>query len=115
MNSELQSTLNLPSDPAVASSVLLSRVLDRIQDAAKEADEKAEESCKKSKYSIQDYWMCMEFWAQRLHDDLAREHGLERRCPHYPFRVKLAAFKRDVATRDNAEVSHAADSTKPKS
>lgn len=72
----------------------IEEILDEIQSAALEAGRKAEEACVKSKYSVQDYWMCLEFWTQRLHDRIAKRHGLRRRCQQSEFRKALLAFKR---------------------
>lgn len=78
---------------------LLNKLLDKIQDKAQEADNNAKNACLRSKYSIQDYYMCLEFWTQRLHDELAREYNLKRRCPIFPFRSKLSDFKSELRKR----------------
>jgi hypothetical protein len=75
-------------------SEILQKILEIIEDEAREADIKAAEACKRSKYSAQDYWMCIEFKMQRLHDKIAKEFGINKRCPHFPFRKKLLAFKK---------------------
>lgn len=74
----------------------LESILDIIQAHAEEADRRAEEACKRSKYSIQDYHMCTEFAMQRLHDDIARSAGSQRRCPVFPFRARLNEFRRQT-------------------
>jgi hypothetical protein len=79
------------------------RCLDILRAAALDADAKALDACRRSKYSIQDYWMCLEFWTQRLHDDIARDIGLDERCPHGEFRKRLAEFKRSVSDASNAQ------------
>lgn len=81
----------------------INRVLETLKDAALEADAKAADACMRSKYSIQDYWMCLEFWTQRLHDRIAKEHGLDARCPHGPFRQQLHGFKRAVIENAKAK------------
>ena len=75
---------------------IINTILDMIQEHAKRADERAAAACMKSKYSIQDYHMCTQFAMQRLHDDIARQHGLERRCPVFPFRRRLNEFRRET-------------------
>lgn len=75
----------------------LNQILDTIQDEARQADERAAEACARSKYSMQDYHICVEFYLQKLHDRLAREAGLERRCPTFPMREKVANLRREVA------------------
>jgi hypothetical protein len=77
------------------------RILARIEEEASACDAKAEQACIKSKYSIQDYWMCVEFKFQQLHDDLAREHGLPRRCRTFAFRKRLNEFRK--STKEDAE------------
>lgn len=72
----------------------ITKILSIIRSEAEDCDKKAEEACKKSKYSIQDYWMCVEYRLQRLHDRIAKESGQDIRCPHYPFRVRLAEFRK---------------------
>ena len=73
----------------------VSKILDLLKDEIRQADEKAETACKQSKYSIQDYWMCLEFKLQRIHDQIAKEHGYER-VPDMPFRIKLNQFRRSL-------------------
>lgn len=74
----------------------LDQILDIIQDEARQADDRASEACMRSKYSIQDYHICIEFYLQNLHDRLARESGLSRRCPHFPMRQMIANLRREV-------------------
>jgi hypothetical protein len=74
----------------------LNAILDIIESYALEAGAKAEECCVRSKYSIQDYWMCIEFSFARLHDSIAREAGLSRKCKHSSFRQAVATFRRTV-------------------
>lgn len=74
----------------------IDHTLDIIEDEARQADEKAAEACQKSKYSTSDYWICLEFALQRLHDRIAAEAGSSRRCPHFPYRLRLAEFRRSV-------------------
>lgn len=73
------------------------KVLEIIRDEALLADTRAADACSRSKYSIQDYFMCIEFYLQNLHDRIAREAGLSVRCPHYPMRVKIAALRKEVS------------------
>lgn len=74
----------------------IEQILDTIQDEARQADERAADACSRSKYSIQDYHMCTVFYLARLHDRLARESGLSRRCPVFPFQQRLATFRRET-------------------
>ena len=74
----------------------IDEILDIIQDEACQADECAAEACKRSKYSVQDYHLCVEFYLQRLHDRIAREAGLGRRCPRFPFRQQVSQFRKNV-------------------
>ncbi len=74
----------------------IEKVLEIIRDEALLADNRAADACSRSKYSIQDYFMCIEFYLQNLHDRLARESGLPIRCPHFPMRVKIAALRKEV-------------------
>jgi len=75
---------------------IIRSILDRIEEEARLCDTKAERACARSKYSIQDYWVCLEFQMQRLHDTIARDLGLSRRCPHFSFRKRLAEFKQSL-------------------
>lgn len=74
----------------------LDEILAIIRDEALLADNRAADACSRSKYSIQDYFMCIEFYLQNLHDRIAREAGLQVRCPHYPMRVRIAALRKEV-------------------
>ena len=89
----------------------IEKVLETIRDEALLADTRAADACSRSKYSIQDYFICIEFYLQNLHDRLAREAGLVIRCPHYPMRVKIAALRKEVI-RDlkSGPTPHALDS-----
>ena len=71
------------------------KILDHIKQEIKEADRKAEEACKKSKYSIQDYWMCVEFKFQGLHDLVAKEFGYPK-AEIMPYRKKLNDFRKTL-------------------
>ena len=82
----------------------LDAVLDIIESHALEAGAKAEECCSRSKYSIQDYWMCIEFSFARLHDSIAREAGISRRCKHSSFRQAVASFRSAVISAREAMV-----------
>jgi len=73
----------------------IKKILLMIEEEVREADEKAERACRQSKYSIQDYWMCVEFKFQRLHDRIAREHGLPR-LEEMPYRRKLNEFRKSL-------------------
>jgi hypothetical protein len=75
----------------------IEEILTTICDEAKQADERAAEACKRSKYSMQDYHICVEFYLQNLHDRLARESGLSLRCPIYPMRQKIADLRRSLS------------------
>ena len=77
----------------------ISSILTELRQAARHADRKAALACAKSKYSVQDFWMCMEFWTQRLHDRIAKKVGLKLICPHYPFRQQLTRFKKGLTQR----------------
>ena len=71
------------------------KILVSLKDDRSQADEEAEAACKQSRYSIQDDWMCLEFKLQRIHDQIAKEHGYER-VPDMPFRIKLNQFRRSL-------------------
>lgn len=71
-------------------------ILNIIVNEARQADERAAEACARSKYNIQDYHMCIEFYLQHLHDRIAKEAGLERRCPKFLFRQRLAKFRKET-------------------
>jgi hypothetical protein len=73
------------------------KILEIIRDEARQADSRAAEACKRSKYSMQEYHICIEFHLQKLHDRIAREAGLPIRCPIYPMRVRIAELRRMVA------------------
>ena len=75
----------------------IEQILSTIRDEAYQADLRAAEACKRSKYSIQDYHICVEFYLQKLHDRLAKEAGLEIRCGIFPMRQKIAVLRREVA------------------
>jgi len=82
----------------------LAKILEIIRRSAREADEKARAACLRSKYSIQDYWLCIEFRLQALHDAIAREAGASIRCPRFPFRKAVDAFRRQQGKEtSNAE------------
>jgi len=83
---------------------MIDKILDRIEAHALKAGAKAREACIKSKYSIQDYWMCIEFSFSRLHDDIARENGLSRRCKQSVFRKAVAEFRRSIISAQDAMV-----------
>ena len=78
-------------------------ILAIIADEAKLADERAENACKRSKYSVQDYHMCVEFTLQQLHDRIATEAGIEVRCEIFPFRRKLSSFRRELLQDENQD------------
>lgn len=82
----------------------IDELLDIIQRHAEDADRRAEDACKRSKYSIQDYFMCVEFKMQQLHDDIARRAGSSRRCPTFPFRARLNEFRRETIAQPSAGV-----------
>lgn len=73
----------------------IKKILALIESEVREADEKAEKACKQSKYSIQDYWMCVEFKFQRLYDKIAKEHGLPR-LEAMSYREKLNEFRKSL-------------------
>lgn len=75
----------------------IEEILKIIRDEALRADNRAAEACARSKYSMQDYHICIEFYLQNLHDRLAREAGLSTRCPVYPMRARIADLRREVA------------------
>ena len=76
-------------------------ILAIIADEARMADERAENACKRSKYSVQDYHMCVEFALARLHDRIAQDAGLDVRCEIFPFRVKLSSFRKGLLADDD--------------
>ena len=71
------------------------KILTLIAEEAREADRKAERACSQSKYSIQDYWMCVEFKFQRLHDKIAREYSLPP-LEEQPYRKRLNEFRKSL-------------------
>jgi hypothetical protein len=71
-------------------------VLNEIEQEAQEADYKAMEACRKSKYSIQDYWLCIEFKMQTLYTRIAKRHNLPNRCKKGEFQEKVATFRRNL-------------------
>jgi hypothetical protein len=71
-------------------------VLQMIANEAQDADQKAAHACMKSKYSTQDYYLCLEFYLARLHDRIAKEYGIQKRCEIFPFRKKLNNFRRGL-------------------
>jgi len=73
----------------------IKKILTLIKEEVHEADRKAEHACIQSKYSIQDYWMCVEFKFQRLHDRIAKEHGLPR-LEEMSYRRKLNEFRKSL-------------------
>lgn len=73
---------------------LVEKIMNNIKEQAKKADDKALDACKRSKYSIQDYWLCIEFKFQQTYDDLARSIGLSSRCPVFPFRQEVNSFRK---------------------
>ena len=73
----------------------IKKILSLIADEVREADRKAEEACLRSKYSVQDYWMCVEFKFQRLHDRIARDHGFPR-LEEMSYRRKLNEFRKSL-------------------
>jgi hypothetical protein len=80
-------------------SITVAEVLAIISDEAMKADKKAEEACIKSKYSVQDYWMCLQFNLSSLHDRIARAAKLPTRCPRGRFSQALLEFKRQTMLR----------------
>jgi hypothetical protein len=78
-------------------------ILTIIADEARQADERAAVACERSKYSIQDYHLCIEFYLQRLHDRIAAESGSDRRCPQFPFRRRVADFRESLCA--NKEIN----------
>ena len=70
-------------------------ILELLKDEIREVDGKAEMACKQSKYSIQDYWMCLEFKLQRIHDQIAKKYNFDR-LEEMPFREKLNEFRKSL-------------------
>ena len=70
-----------------------------IEEEVRSADQKAEQACRQSKYSIQDYWMCVEFKFQRLHDQIAKEYGFNK-LDVMPYRSKLNNFRRSLIKKE---------------
>lgn len=88
----------------------LEQILSIIRDEALQADNRAAEACARSKYSIQDYHICIEFYLQNLHDRLAREAGLPIRCPNYPMRARIAELRKTVIRETESGITqHAVD------
>ena len=71
-------------------------ILAMIRDEAMMADRRAEEACMRSKYSVQDYWICIEMRMASLHDRIARAAGVHIRCPRGRFSARLLEFKRQT-------------------
>ena len=70
-------------------------IFDQVVEAAREADERARLACQRSKYSVQDYWMCIEMRMSALADRIARKHYLSMRCPKFSFRMALNEFRKN--------------------
>lgn len=81
-------------DPCPFCGDVVKEVFDLIVEAAREADERAQMACQRSKYSVQDYWMCVEMRMSALADKLARKHYLPIRCPIFSFRMALNEFRK---------------------
>ena len=81
-------------DPCPFCGDVAQEVFDLIVEAAREADERAQLACQRSKYSVQDYWMCVEMRMATLADKVARRHYLPERCPVFPFRMALNEFRK---------------------
>lgn len=58
-------------------------------------DNKGHDACIRSKYAIQDYWLCLEFKFQQLYDDLAKIFGIDKKCPIFPFRNRVNDFRKN--------------------
>ena len=69
-------------------------VFDLVVEEAREADERALLACQRSKYSIQDYWMCVEMRMANLANRIARKHYLPVRCPIFSYRMALNEFRK---------------------
>jgi len=75
---------------------LILDILNEIEAEALEADQKAMEAYRKSKYSIQDYWLCIEFKMQTLYTRIAKKNNLEVRCKKGEFQEKVSEFRRGL-------------------
>jgi uncharacterized protein YydD (DUF2326 family) len=73
----------------------IKQILDLIENEIVEADKKAERACQQSKYSIQDYWMCVEFKFQRLYDCIAKKYQFPK-MREMPYRRKLNDFRKSL-------------------
>lgn len=69
--------------------------LEYLQVAAYDAGEKAGEAFSKSKYSTADYWLCVEFKLQRIHDDFAKSIGDKRKCGWSKYREFISEKRHD--------------------
>jgi hypothetical protein len=76
--------------------VTLPEILEIVRAEARRADNNACAAMIRSKYSIQDYHLCMEQYLARLHDRLAIAGGLPDRCPHYAYRQAVLRFRRAI-------------------
>ena len=75
-------------------------ILDLLKEEIRKADVNAEKATRQSKYSIQDYWMCLEFKLQRIHDQIAKEGGFDR-VPEMPYRKKLNEFRKSLLKQND--------------
>lgn len=78
--------------------------LDSLQYDILFADARAKEACKRSKYSVQDFYMCLEFHLSRVFNRMAKNHGSSRRAEIGKFRNKLNEFKKKIITEDTIEL-----------
>ena len=85
---------------AITTEISTKRVLDLLKEEIRAADANAEKATRQSKYSIQDYWMCLEFKLQRIHDQIAKECGFER-VPEMPYRKKLNEFRKSLLKQND--------------
>lgn len=73
-------------------------ILATLREAASDADENAALACRRSKYAVQDYYLCLEAWTQRLHNTIAAKYGLSERCGRGAFQSKMDALRASLKT-----------------
>jgi hypothetical protein len=85
---------------AIRMEISIKWILDLLKEEIRKADVNAEKATRQSKYSIQDYWMCLEFKLQRIHDQIAKEGGFDR-VPEMPYRKKLNEFRKSLLKQND--------------
>lgn len=65
-----------------------------LEEETLEAGRKGGEAFTRAKHAIAEYWLCIEFKYQYLHDLYCRHFGLKAPSPHSSFREHIAASRR---------------------